>query len=347
VKRRRLNWLLAVVLVMVSLGPGLASACSDVVVTDGGNIVVSGRTMDFEIDLKSDVKIVPRGQKVVSPAPDGKPGVSWTSRYGFVGVNALDINKYVDGLNEKGLSIGKLWLDETEYPQPASTGNALSIQDVGEWVLGNFATVAEVKAALKTVVIWGQRSEEIKMVPTLHLTVHDALGASLVVEFVKGEMHVYDNPGGVMTNGPTFDWQLTNLGYTRPREASLGTMPGTTNSPERFLQLSRLKDWLPKPKSAREAAQFAIELMDRVEALPGEDAAANPPAIFRYGASYTEWTVVRDHTNLVYMYKTTMNGSLRGVDLKTLDLSVGRPIVSISMEDDGANWYQDVSARMR
>jgi penicillin V acylase-like amidase (Ntn superfamily) len=55
------------------------------------------------------------------------------------------MNKYVDGLNEKGLSIGTLWLDETEYPTPASTDNALSIQDVGEWVLGNFATVAEVK----------------------------------------------------------------------------------------------------------------------------------------------------------------------------------------------------------
>jgi choloylglycine hydrolase len=342
--RRFWNWLLAVVLGVVSLSPGLAAACSDVIVTDGGDIVVSGRTMDFELDLKSDLKIVPRGQKVVSPAPDGKPGLSWTSRYGFVGVNALDMNKYNDGLNEKGLSMGTLWLDETEYATPTQADKALSIQNVGEWLLGNFATVAEVKAALKDVVIWGERSEEMKMVPPIHLAIHDAHGASLVVEFVKGEMHMYDNPGGVITNAPTFDWQLTNLAYHRPREASIGTMPGTMYSAERFLQLNRLKDWLPKPKTAREAAQFAVELMDRMESLPGEDAAANPPAIFRYGATYTEWTVVRDHTNLVYMYKTTMNSSLRGVDLKTLDFSAGRSILSINMEDDGASWYQNISS---
>ena len=44
-----------------------------------------------------------------------------------------------------------------------------------------------------------------------HYVVHDAGGASIVIEFDHGAMAVYDNPVGVMTNGPKFDWHLTNL----------------------------------------------------------------------------------------------------------------------------------------
>ena len=33
-------------------------------------------------------------------------------------------------------------------------------------------------------------------------------------EYVDGELNVHDNPLGVITNAPTFDWHLTNLkGY--------------------------------------------------------------------------------------------------------------------------------------
>ena len=49
------------------------------------------------------------------------------------------------------------------------------------------------------------------IVPPFHYTLHDASGASIVIEPVNGTLKVYDNPLGVMTNAPTFDWHLTNL----------------------------------------------------------------------------------------------------------------------------------------
>src|SRR5690606_19896745 len=48
-------------------------------------------------------------------------------------------------------------------------------------------------------------------VSPFHYVAHDRSGASLVIEFDKGAMKVFDNPVGVMTNGPSFDWHLTNL----------------------------------------------------------------------------------------------------------------------------------------
>ena len=43
-----------------------------------------------------------------------------------------------------------------------------------------------------------------------HAAIYDSTGKGIVVEFVGGKMYVYDNIG-VMTNSPTYNWQVTNL----------------------------------------------------------------------------------------------------------------------------------------
>ncbi len=327
---------------LVSFAPP-AGACSDIQIMKlnvrEGDIVVSARTMDFSIDLASDIKIVPRGVAMTSNAPGGAPGLSWTSLYGFVGVNALDMEKYNDGLNEKGLSVGTLWLDPSEYPTPTSAAAALSIHDIGAWILGNFATVDEVKAALADVAVWGEFSLEVLGVPPLHLAIHDAQGKNLVVEFQNGETRVYDNPAGVLTNGPAFDWQLVNLAQYMEHLKEYGTLPSSLSSVSRFVALSTFRKELLPPESAREAIQFLSFIMGRVSGVPGEDKWLIPLAAMKYSGSYTQWTVFRDHANLVLYYRTALNGSLRAINLKKLDFSPGRPIITINMENDGAQWY--------
>ena len=60
----------------------------------------------------------------------------------------------------------------------------------------------------------------------LHYAVHDAQGRSAVIEYVGGHLHIYDNPLGVVTNSPSFDWHQTNLrnfihlARTTPRRSS-------------------------------------------------------------------------------------------------------------------------------
>lgn len=343
---------LIAVTMLYTISATLASACSDIQFTDGKDFVVTARTMDFDIDLKSDIKIVPRGQQITSNAPDGKKGLSWTSKYGFVGVNALDIDKFNDGLNEKGLSIGLLWLEMSEFPKPTSPDNALSIQELGAWVLGNFATVDELQAALKNVVVWGESSNEIKMIPPLHLAVHDAQGKNLVVEFVNGEMKMYDNPNGVMVNDPTLDWHLMSYKAFKGNRLEVGSAPAGLYSPSRFIVLSRLRDDLSKPKTNREAIEFAMAVIGRVNFIPGEGIEAKTDAqaqnsLMPYGGTYTEWTVIRDHKNLVYYYKTTLNSSYRSLDLKKIDFSAGQAIKTLNMENDGADLAQDIIGKFK
>ena len=45
----------------------------------------------------------------------------------------------------------------------------------------------------------------------MHFVVHDRSGKSVVIEPTDKTLKIFDNPLGVMTNSPTFDWHMTNL----------------------------------------------------------------------------------------------------------------------------------------
>ena len=81
-------------------------------------------------------------------------------------------------------------------------------------MLTPFANVDEVRAAVE--------SGEVVVAPTLlpgwppmvqpfHWIVYDKSGKSIVIEPLGGKLVVSDNPLGVLTNSPTFDWHMTNL----------------------------------------------------------------------------------------------------------------------------------------
>ena len=89
---------------------------------------------------------------------------------------------------------------------------AVLLTNVGNWILGNFATVDEAHQGLENVYIFAQPIAEFgNTIPPCHLSLHDATGKSIVVEFIKGEMVVSENPVGILTNAPYFQWHLINL----------------------------------------------------------------------------------------------------------------------------------------
>ena len=131
-------------------------------------------------------------------------------------VDPLDrAENLADGLNEKGLSFGWLSMpDFTAYQDQAAAAEpekAIAYLDLCPWVLGNFATVDEVKAAFAGVHVWGKPIGPLNLILPLHASVHDASGRSIVLEFTKEGPKVYDNLPGVLTNAPTFDWHLINV----------------------------------------------------------------------------------------------------------------------------------------
>ena len=205
------------------------------------------------------------------------------------------------------------------------------------YLLTSFATVAEAKAALPSILVNRSSLAVFKMPVLLHVTLHDAGGASLVIEYVGGRLTMFDNPTGVMTNAPPFDWHLAHLGMyldlsvTEPRPLTLGTLtlsppssgagsvglPGDMTSPSRFLRAFLFSYSAPKEPTSADAVGLAFHILNNFDIVPGTirtsaDAAAGGGV---NGTEITEWSVVADLKARQYYVRTFDDLQAREVDL--------------------------------
>ena len=344
-KRPPLTQAICGALALAFSGAQTAHACTDARIVAEDGSVLTARAMDFSsgAPLGSRLVVHPRGGKLGSPAPGGAQGLSWTAKYGYVYMDAFTTDVPVDGLNEAGLGFGALYLpDFAEYEtiSPANMSKAVSNLQVGAWILSQFATVAEVKAALPGIQVWGEPFAKLgNAVVTLHYVVHDAQGKSVVLEWVGGKLSVYDNTMGVITNSPPYDWQMTNLrnyvnispdnakaktvggiSYAATGQGSgLFGLPGDPTPPSRMVQTVVALHAATKPKDAAGALVLGQKLLNRVDIPTGlaRDTSGN--------SDMTQWATFRDHGNKVYYYRTYEDMSVQALDLKKLDLSAGLP----------------------
>lgn len=308
--------------------------CTDLRLVRLSDRRVSARTLDFAFEVDSTLQVVPRSQEWSAVATgSGVPALEWTNELGFVGMDAFGFPWAIcDGLNEAGLSVGTLWLPETKLPtSPPSTGEKAAVDFIhlAAWLLGTCRTVDDVKAALGSVQVWnapvkrmwpeGQPMPDsvkamLDYAITEHLSVHDAHDGDLVVEFLDGEAVLHDNPIGVLTNSPTFDWHLTNLrnyvGLTNVEAKPVnlmgmevtatgnGTgllgMPGDVTPPSRFVRATVLTEVATAAKDSRDAVNQAFHSLDLVS-VPRHVAASG---------DYTQWYVARDHDDPTYYVRT-------------------------------------------
>ena len=371
--------------------------CTDFILPITGQppTVVSGRTLDLSPNYDTYLVKEPEGLDFSSSAPNDQEGHSWTNQYGFLGF-ALETKDethkvrnptqrvggpktyYSDGLNTQGLSVASLWLTYTEYEDiesPDPSKYLLSADMVG-YLLGTCATVSEVQASFEALIVW--MPKDLQEQGPNHLSIHDAAGNSLVVEFIKGKKIFYDNNDiGVLTNGPQYDWQAINLNYffnsctakdtltdqfvqmveqdNGQLKAQAGDpfqfevlgsgmhgLPGDATSPSRFLRAAKLRHCVPSANNAREGVQYAMQILGRIWVCEEE-------VLFAYGKENTYdltlWMTIRDHSNLVVYFATHLNHTLQAVEMKHLDFSKGSGITKTLIAL--GPWYVDATKRLK
>ena len=94
------KWGIALLAIAATARFSPSEACTRVVYQGKGNTVLTGRTMDWKEDTRSNLWIFPRGMQ--RNGEIGKNPLEWTSKYGSVITSAYDICS-TDGMNEKGL----------------------------------------------------------------------------------------------------------------------------------------------------------------------------------------------------------------------------------------------------
>jgi choloylglycine hydrolase len=302
--------------------------------------------------------MVPRNLTFTSKLGGDKKGMTWKNKYGFIAINGLKLPYYLDGMNETGLTLGSLFFPgfaEFQSFKAGEESSTLNNMDFVAYILGQFKEVGEIKTALpKLRVIVNKDVNKAFGTPTpLHYVVTDSSGNSIVIEYVKAKLNIYDNRVGVMTNSPPYDWHLVNLrnyAQLKPYAPSTGDkeidgvnytslgagagmtgLPGDYTPPSRFVRAFLYKDTtfpgqLENVDTAINQASRILNNFDIPKGFVREGESSE-----KYYLGYTQWSVIGDIKNRRYYWWTEWNRQMRMVDLGKLNFE-GNKTIAIPLD---------------
>jgi penicillin V acylase-like amidase (Ntn superfamily) len=314
----------------------LAEACTRTLYVGANNTVVTGRNMDWQEDMASNLWVFPAGMKRDGAA--GARSVQWTSKHGSVIVSGYEAGT-TDGMNDKGLVANLLYLAESGYGTPDKTRPLLSIAAWAQYALDNYGSVAEA--------VDGLRAEPFGMLApvlpngsaaALHLSISDSTGDSAIFEYIDGKLVIHHGKQfAVMTNSPTYEKQIALEEYWKSI-GGLVFLPGTNRAADRFARASFLLGAIPRkldknfiagiPQQSFEyQAVASVMSVQRSVSVPLGIMTPNEPNI-----SSTLWRTVADQKNLVYYFDSATRPNTFWVSLAKLDLKPGAPVKKLTIQ---------------
>lgn len=167
-----------------------------------------GRTLDYEISYNEEVAITPKN------FPLHFRSVS-DLNYHYAMIGTACVQKgyplYYDGLNEKGLfAAGLNFVGNAVYHSEERGMYNIAQFEFIPWILGKCATVNEARQLMTRTNITAARFDSELPVAELHWIIADK-DESITIESMKQGIKVYDNPVGILTNNPSFEYQMFNL----------------------------------------------------------------------------------------------------------------------------------------
>lgn len=355
--------LLSFFLILMSCSARLM-ACTGILMQAENGSAVNGRTLEFGIELDTNVAVIPRNMEFFGKTPLGK-GLAYKSKYAAVGAFCFDDIVIMDGMNEKGLTAAAFYFPHFASYAKVTNENqakALSPADFPHWILTQFATLDEVKAALNSVVIaptvlngWGNEP------PPMHYIVYDQKGKSIVIEPLEGTLKVYENELGVITNSPTFDWQVTNLNnYINLSPVNVDTnqlrglklfvfgqgtgmigLPGDFTPPSRFVRAAFFSSAALPVATSDLAVDQTFHILNQFDIPLG---VVRQKTQGKMAYDYTMLTSVKNPETLEYFYRSYQDQAIQFVDLRQFDFNA---TAIKKMEIAGKQKKSDVSAMLK
>lgn len=322
-------------------------ACTAITLNTNDGSIIQARTQEWgAFDLRSEVIKVPQNVTMTGNTPEGSNGLIWDSKYGAVGINAVNLPVFIDGMNEQGLSVSVLYLPgfaQFQNYDSKQSDITLASYDLPAWLLTTMADVEEIKTELPKI-----RVSDVKVAsfgniaPPIHFLVSDNKGGSIVIEYTNGELAIYDNEVGVLTNSPSYPWHLTNLrNYIGLQPQSVAAknvgnitlspigvgsgmfgLPGDFTPPSRFVRATELRNTVVELEDSERAINESFRILDNFNIPLGATTAPEQlPTDGTQGS--TQWTTAMNTHSLEYYYHTMSNRTLRKIDLNSIDFTQG------------------------
>ncbi len=285
-----------------------------------------GRTLDYEFSYGDRIVITPRNYVF-----DLRCGERLTSHYAMIGMACVmqDYPLYYDAVNERGLGIAGLnFVGNARYNKPAEGKCNIAQFELIPWLLGTCATVGEAREALRRLNLTDTPFADDLPLAKLHWLIADRT-ACITVESTADGLHVYDNPVGVLTNNPSFPYQMFRLNDFRHLSANdrestfaeglpltsysrgMGGMglPGDLSSQSRFVRVAFVKMNSRSGESEKESVSQFFHILGSVD---------QPRGCCRLENGTYEITLYTSCCNTdkgIYYYNTYDNHRITGVDM--------------------------------
>ena len=291
-----------------------------------------GRNLDLDVSFGEHVVIMPRRFPLRFT---GLPVLK--EHYAMIGMAAAPekFPLYAEAVNEKGLCMAGLnFPDNAVYrKEEAGMFNAASFEMI-PWILGSCGSVEEAAELLENTCVTDAAFSAGMPPAPLHWMLADCRKC-LVLEPVRTGLNILDNPIGVLTNNPPFEYHRWNLNQylnlqaapavnrfaagleLKPCSQGVGAagLPGDASSVSRFIRAAFLK-WNSVSGSTEEenVSQF-FHILDGVSMVRGS--VVTPRGTW----DITTYSCCVNAGRGIYYYKTYEDSRIRRIDMRENDLS--------------------------
>ncbi|MFL0195066.1 choloylglycine hydrolase family protein [Clostridium sp. WILCCON 0269] len=305
-----------------------------------------GRTMDVSIKHNLSVDIIPRNYIWTNIAEKQEK----KTKYAFIGTSVGSDGHPIlaDGLNEKGLLCAMLDLTVfTQYSKIIVEGKEnIAPHDFVFWALSQFKDLEEAKKSLQNLEIvhmpphlLNLPPHLLNLTPLVHYILSDKSGKSIVVERTPKGLQVFDNPVGVMTNSPNFQWHLNNLYqyigirstpfdkvewgnlelYPFTNGSGAFGLPGDFTSPSRFTRAAYLKNNLTQIDNELEGINGIFHILSNCQVPKGAVITSDGK---EHSTVYTSAMCSESGTYYYYTYDNTQISAINlfNEDLNTVNI---------------------------
>jgi penicillin V acylase-like amidase (Ntn superfamily) len=297
---------LALLATLLFLNAAHAPACSTFSVMVGSKLIV-GKNYDWHQD-QGFLIVNKRGvaKSALSLLTGDRP-IQWQSRFGSITLNQYGRELPNSGMNESGLVVEVMVLDESEFPNADGTPSINESQWV-QYLLDQAETVPEAIALARQV-----RIAQVQI--PLHYLVCDASGRCAAFEYLSGELEIRTDEQlahAVLTNN-NYRQSLDFLGRHRGFGGTRA-IPSGSSSLNRFVRLADQKRQIEtRPDQATEIVSAGFSALATV------------------ADSSTQWRVVYHISEKQIYFFTQAQNSIKRVPLSSFDYSCVEPVMMLNM----------------
>ena len=292
-----------------------------------------GRNLDLDKSYGEGVTVAPRNYPFVF-----RNGRVLEKHYAMIGMATVSDGYplYFEATNEKGLSLAGLNFPGNAVYYPFAEGKEnIAPFELIPYLLGRCADMEEAMESLKGINIWNTPFSADYPLSPLHWILADK-NRAVTIETIKDGMKIYENPVGVLTNNPPFDFHMLNLANymnltaqppvnrfggveLRPYCLGMGSigLPGDPSSASRFVRAAFTKlNSVSAPDEAESVGQF-FHILGSVAQQKGVSVVREDEY------EYTLYSCCCNADSGVYYYTTYTNSCISAVDMHREKLDGG------------------------